>query len=170
MMSIKRTIKELERNKEVFKSLLSDKNFEEYSWRPQPEKWSLLEIVCHLLDEEKEDFRARIEHTLEFPFKKMKPINPEGWVIERDYISKNYQETLNMFIKERHNSISWLNGLKEANWESIYLHPKLGNMSARLFLTNWLAHDYLHMRQIVRYQYQYLEDNSTANLGYAGGW
>lgn len=32
----------------------------EYTWRPYPEHWNLLEIACHLFDEEQEDFRARL--------------------------------------------------------------------------------------------------------------
>ena len=34
-------------------------------WRPGPARWSLLEILCHLLDEEREDFRRRIALLLE---------------------------------------------------------------------------------------------------------
>ena len=43
-------------------------------------------------------------------------------------------------------------------------------MSAKLFLTNWLAHDYLHIRQIIRYQYHYLKESTAIDLGYAGNW
>jgi hypothetical protein len=30
-------------------------------------------------------------------------------------------------------------------------------MSAEMFLANWLAHDYLHIRQLIRLRYHYLE-------------
>ena len=42
----------LERDKLVFDSLLRDVSEEVIQWKPNPNKWSLLEIVCHLLDEE----------------------------------------------------------------------------------------------------------------------
>ena len=43
-------------------------------------------------------------------------------------------------------------------------------MTARAFLANWLAHDALHQRQIVRYDYFYLKETSREDLGYAGQW
>ena len=66
-MNPKAIILQLAVNRDVFKPLLSGKTDGEYLWRPEPGKWTLLEIVCHLLDEEREDFRARVKHTLEHP-------------------------------------------------------------------------------------------------------
>ena len=43
-------------------------------------------------------------------------------------------------------------------------------MSVKLFLSNWLAHDYLHIKQITRYRYNYLEEKTAINLQYAGNW
>jgi hypothetical protein len=43
-------------------------------------------------------------------------------------------------------------------------------MSARLFLHNWLAHDYLHIRQINRLKFAYLKAHSDISLDYAGAW
>jgi DinB superfamily len=162
--------KKLGSNKKVFENLLINKTPEEYLWRPQPEKWCLLEIVCHLLDEEREDFKARVKHTLENPFKDLKPINPEGWVLERHYINQDYKQTLSAFLKERDASVLWLNTQINADWDGSIKHPTLGNMSAELFLANWLAHDYLHIRQIIRYQYFYLKEKTNLDLQYAGNW
>jgi hypothetical protein len=30
-------------------------------WKPTPEAWSILEVVCHLGDEEREDFRPLLQ-------------------------------------------------------------------------------------------------------------
>ena len=54
----------LENNSAVFENLLSEKAEKEYLWRPHLNKWCLLEILCHLLDEEQEDFKARVKHAL----------------------------------------------------------------------------------------------------------
>jgi hypothetical protein len=37
-------------------------------------------------------------------------------------------------------------------------------------ISNWLAHDYLHIRQINRYCYEMLQQNTRQNLKYAGDW
>ena len=47
-------ISELSRNREVFKELLSGLQEDVYLWKPMPNKWCLLEVVCHLFDEERE--------------------------------------------------------------------------------------------------------------------
>ena len=169
-MFIKEIIRQLENNQHVFKSLLIDKDEAHYLWRPEPEKWNLLEIVCHLLDEEREDFRARVKHTLENPGKALVPINPVGWVTERGYGAKGYKPTLDAFLEERGKSVIWLKSLKDAKWDNALKHPELGHMSAKLFLTNWLGHDYLHIRQILRYDYNYLKKKTGLDLGYAGNW
>ena len=100
----------------------------------------------------------------------MIPISPNDWVKEHNYVSLNYQVSVDTFLKERDKSIKWLKSKAEANWNNVFVHHVLGDMSAKLFLTNWLAHDYLHMRQILRYQYQYLAEKSGIDLQYAGNW
>lgn len=166
----RRIIEELSRNREVFRSLLSGKNPDEYFWRPSPDKWNLLEIVCHLHDEEVEDFKARVKHTLANNQNSPKPIDPEGWVKQRNYMGKDYESVLADFLMEREKSVEWLKGLADPRWENFYLHPKLGPLSAGFFLSNWLAHDYLHIRQINRYNYLFLKGSTDVNLSYAGDW
>lgn len=161
---------QLEQNISVFESLLKNKTKNEYLWRPSLEKWCLLEIVCHLFDEEREDFRTRVKHTLEKPTAPIKPINPEAWVVDRDYILKNYDNKLEAFLSERSASVKWLRSLTNVNWEQGIVHLKLGKLSAKLFLTNWLVHDYLHIRQIIKYQYNYLKEQIGVDLNYAGNW
>lgn len=169
-MSFGAIIKQLENNKDVFKNLLKDTPKEDYQWRPQPEKWNLLEIVAHLLDEEILDFKARIKHALYYPEKELIPIDPEGWVTSHNYKNKDYNTTLNSFLEERTNSIIWLKQLKDVNWNNSLNHPELGYLSAELFLRNWLAHDYLHIRQILRYKFELLKSSSDITLSYAGDW
>ena len=169
-MAINQIIKQLDSNQEVFKNLLINKTKEEYLWRPQPKKWCLIEIVCHLIDEECEDFRTRVKCVLENPLKELPKIDPEGWVLERDYISQNYEQKVTDFINERKKSIIWLNSLENANWGNEFMHQTRGAMSAKLFLINWLAHDYLHIRQIIRYQYEFLKEQTHIDLQYAGNW
>lgn len=169
-MGINDLIVKLELNILVFEGFLKNKSKNEVHWRSQASKWCLLEIVCHLLDEEQHDFRARLKHALETPKQSLKPIDPEGWVKAHNYLSQDYVEILNQFLNERRASISWLKTLEKVSWENALRHPELGAMSAELFLNNWLAHDYLHIRQILNHQYLYLKQNSKVSLSYAGNW
>ncbi|HMQ49406.1 MAG TPA: DinB family protein [Saprospiraceae bacterium] len=161
---------QLQRNALVFQNLLSGHDDSAYLWKPAPEKWSLLEIIGHLCDEEVEDFRARVQHVLEQPNQPMPPINPTGWVEERHYAQQDVHLQLNRFLLERKKSVDWLNSLDKPKWENTYEHAQLGAISARRFLHNWLAHDYLHIRQINRYLYTYFYTLSGEDWSYAGDW
>lgn len=169
-MNSKTIIVLLEKNKKVFQSLFEDLPSEIYRWQPESGKWSLLEILCHLFDEECEDFRARVKSVLENPGKPFTPIKPQQWVHERKYMEENYSEKLEQFLEERETSVKWLKSLQNPNWQNTYQHPELGPMSAHLFLNNWLAHDYHHIRQINQNYYLYLKERVSTPLDYAGKW
>ena len=161
---------ELHRNRSVFEDLLTGTPEDQYHWKPAPEKWCLLEVIGHLYDEERLDFRARVKHTLETVDQPMPSINPPGWVTEHQYMEQDFETRLQEFLTERDQSVKWLRSLENPNWDNTYQHPKLGPMPAQLFINNWLAHDYLHFRQITRLRYQYLKEQSTEALDYAGTW
>lgn len=161
---------QLEENKDVFYQLLHGVPEEVFLYKPDPLQWCMLEIICHLYDEEREDFRVRVGTALEHPGQSPPAINPAGWVTERKYLEQDFSETLRAFIREREASVKWLRSLQEPQWSNAYLHPKYGPLTAHLFLSNWLAHDYLHIRQITRLKYNYLKELSGDALRYAGTW
>lgn len=163
-------INQLEKNRAIIQAQLEHETEEVCVWKPGPDKWCLLEIICHLYDEEREDFRTRVALTLEKPGQPLPPFNPLSWVTEREYIKQDYNERLHMFLTERVSSVQWLRSLRNPEWENSYDHPKLGPMTAALFLNSWLAHDYLHIRQINKNKYLYLREHVHTKLDYAGTW
>ncbi len=160
----------LAQNEATIIAAFNNTSTEARQWRPAPEKWSLLEIACHLLDEEREDFRARLQSVITNHTQPFTPIDPAGWVTSRDYASRDFDLTLQQFALERQQSIQWLRSLNIPDWHVAYQHPKFGPMTAAFLLANWLAHDYLHLRQITHRQYQYLQHLSPEPLDYAGSW
>jgi len=162
-------IRELEANKNVFRQLLAVSE-RLYKWRPVIDSWCLLEILCHLYDEEREDFRARTKLALSNGQGDLISINPVGWVLERNYIGKDYRVMLDHFLEERMKSLQWLSTLENPDWSAAFQHAELGVMTAKNMLANWLAHDYHHIRQINALKYQFLKDSSGEDLSYAGNW
>lgn len=162
-------IAELKRNKIVFKNMMEGLDKDVYTWKPSSEKWSILEVFGHLYDEEREDFRARVKHTLETPELPLSPIDPVGWVTARKYAEQDYDTALQKFLLERDNSIAWLNTLSDPKWDNVHQHSKLGDLSAEMFFSSWLAHDYLHIKQ-TKIRYDYLKEISVDKVGYAGEW
>ena len=163
-------IHHLARHRGVFGHLLSSADPEEQRWRAAPEKWCLLETVCHLYDEEREDFHARLQHALETPDTPQPPTDPPGWMTSRKYMEQDYTPMLTKFLAERDRSVAWLQGLHAPKWSNAYQHPKVGALSAEFFLANWVAHDLHHIRQINAMRYAYLAATCGVRLDYAGTW
>ena len=161
-------VEKLDLNKSVFRSYLEGLKKDECLWKPEPKRWCLLEIICHLGDEEREDFRPRVERAL----KGTQPdrIDPVAWVAERRYIEQDYERKLNEWIVARATSVEWLRNLDGVDWNSGFDHASFGKMTAKFMLANWLAHDYLHLKQISRLKYNYLKVKSGEDLTYAGNW
>lgn len=140
-------------------------------WRPEPDAWSILEVVCHLVDEECDDFRKRVRLTLEDPGTPWPPIDPEAAAVERSYADQDLAEQLQAFRREREASIGWLKGLVDADWDSVYQHPKVGPVPAGVVMGSWVAHDALHLRQIAKRRYQIANRDAAPYVtDYAGEW
>ena len=163
-------IAQLERHAVVFRALLLDLSPAEFRWKPAPERWCALEVACHLLDEEREDFRARLRSTLEDPGRTWPTIDPAAWVSERRYLEQDLPAVLDAFLAERAASLTWLRAQARAPWDNAYTHPKVGPVSCALLLTNWVAHDLHHIRQLIHLRYDRLKANATVPLDYAGTW
>lgn len=139
-------------------------------WKPNPESWSILEVVNHLADEEREDFRTRLDLILHRPQDPWPPIDPRGWVTERKYNERDLAESLGRYATERRTSLEWLRGLGAPNWEAA-VHSQLGSMKAGEMFGAWVTHDQLHMRQLVELHRAFTEQLAQPySLDYAGPW
>ncbi len=140
-------------------------------WRPGERQWSILEIVNHLADEEVDDFRRRVQLTLEDPARDWPPIDPEAWALERRHNERDLGESLSRFRDERDASLRNLRALNHPDWSSKHVHPKLGSMRAGDLLAAWTSHDLLHARQIVKRLYQLVQRDCEGYVSdYAGAW
>ncbi len=139
--------------------------------RPAPDRWSILEIVCHLRDEEREDFRLRIGFTLDRPGEPWPGIDPVGWVSARRYAETDFATALADFQAERRASLDWLANLGTRDWSRAYEHPKLGRMTAGDLLASWACHDLLHLRQLSGVMFALTGTEAEPHRTfYAGSW
>jgi hypothetical protein len=169
-MNLNYFIERFSSNRGVFESLLRHVSLDQGRWKPSPNKWSMLEVINHLYDEEREDFRQRLELTLANPAQPWPPIDPRGWVVTRRYNEREVGTSLNNFLGERENSLSWLQQLSEPNWESTNEGPN-GRLSAGDLLASWLAHDFLHIRQLARLHWQHIGAIAAPyQTAYGGPW
>jgi len=143
-------------NIEVIHNLVKGVSPEQARWKPAPEKWSILEVINHLYDEERFDFRVRIDFTLHHPDEQWPPFDQLAWVTEHKYNERDLDESFDDFVQERRKSLEWLDELKRADWDKSYSHPKIGTLRAGDLLAAWLAHDSLHTRQLAGLHVDYI--------------
>ncbi|NTU75060.1 MAG: hypothetical protein HGA86_02950, partial [Anaerolineaceae bacterium] len=86
-------------------------------WKPRPQDWSILEVITHLADEERLDFRVRLELMLHNPKADWPRIDPGGWVTARRYQQRSLAVSLKNFIEERAASLDWLSSLGDLSAE-----------------------------------------------------
>lgn len=152
------------------RNLVEGLSVEQARWKPAPDSWSILEVVNHLFDEEKEDFRVRLDITLHQPDQPWPPIDPGGWVTARQYNQRDLQASLEGFLAARETSLVWLRSLASPNWEAVYEAP-FGQITAGAIFASWVAHDLLHLRQLVELHWAYtVMSASPFGVDYAGSW
>ena len=169
-MNLAYFIERLAKNRGAFESLVRDVSLQQVKWKPSPDKWSMLEVINHLYDEEWEDFRHRIELVLVDPTQTWPAIDPRNWVITRAYNERDPDISLNNFFAEREKSLTWLRELSSPNWQHSNEGPN-GTLTAGDLLASWLAHDFLHIRQLARLHWQYVGAIADPyQTTYAGPW
>jgi len=122
---------------------------DEATWRarPLPAEWAPIEIVCHLRDEETEDFGARLRVIVEGGLRFV-PIDPERWVEERRYRDATPRVALEELRLRRVESLDFLATVAPERLPVAVEHPTLGRLSGLDLLVAWVAHDRLHLRQL----------------------
>ena len=131
----------------ILDAMLADLDDALWKARPAPHEWSPLEIVCHLRDEEVEDFGARLRVVIEGGGR-FAPIDPERWAIERRYHDQDPREALAALRERRAASLAWLSSLEPARLAHAVEHRRLGRLSGLDLLAAWVTHDRLHTAQL----------------------
>jgi hypothetical protein len=169
-MQSNKLIQELTNSAEMIGTLLAGVTLEDAQFKPTPETWSQLEVICHLYDEEREDFRARLDNILHRTNEEFAVINPQGWITERKYNEQDFEQVKAKFFAERTKSLEWLEGLTVPDWNVTHT-DKYGSVTAGEMFSAWVAHDNLHIRQLVELRRARIERLTQPYiLEYAGEW
>ncbi len=162
--------RELQNSMEMIRALLSGITQEEAQVKPNPESWSMLEVICHLYDLEREDFREHLDFILHRQNEEYHVIDPQRWIAERKYNEQDFVEMQEKFFPERKKSLGWLKGLSNADWDITYA-SEYGSVTAGEMLSCWIAHDNLHIRQLVELRRARIETiTKPYPIQYAGDW
>jgi DinB superfamily len=150
---------ELARTPDVLDGLLAGLDAAAWRARPAPREWAPVEIVCHLRDEEADDFGARVRVVVaggaEFV-----SIDPERWAVERRYLEDDGPRALTAFRECRTTTLAFLGSLATERLTGTVTHPRAGRLSGLDLLAAWVAHDRLHVSQLA----------ATLARGWADRW
>jgi DinB family protein len=115
--------------------------------RPSPREWAPVEIVCHLRDEETEDFGARVRAVVAAETRFVR-IDPEAWATERRYLDEPLPPVLSDLRARRTATLGYLGGLDaECLRQAVPLRDG-GSLSGLDLVVAWVAHDRLHLIQL----------------------
>jgi hypothetical protein len=169
-MDIGFLMREFVENPKRIKTLVAGLTKTEARYKPSPKSWSILEVVNHLYDEERFDFRVRLNIILQKPYEEWPPIAPVAWVTQRKYNTRDLQASLNDYLRERRRSLRWLRSLGKVDWNTRYTRNGRSMRAGDMFAA-WVAHDGLHIRQLNELHRLLVERAAKPyRLGYAGEW
>ena len=169
-MEFETLYQELRNSTDIFNTLLLGISQEEAQYKPSSESWSILEVTCHLYDIEREDFREHLDYILHRQNEEYHVIDPQAWVKERRYNEQDFQTVQDNFFSERRKSLQWLKGLANVDWGTTYT-SEYGSMTAGEMFSSWVAHDNLHIRQLVELRRARIEKiTQPYPIEYAGDW
>jgi hypothetical protein len=153
----------------IIRLLTEDIFPEQARWKPDADTWSILEIINHLYDEEREDFRAHLDAILHRPEDPWSGIRPFEWVTERRYNERDLETSVQNFLAERRDSLAWLESLGTPDWEASMPAPWGSDISAGDMFASWVIHDQWHIQQLVQIRRAYTIAQVTPyDVEYAG--
>ena len=129
-------------------SMLAQLSPREWKRTPQPEEWSVTEIMCHLRDVDLEVNLPRLEKVLEQDNPFVPGMETDVWAKERGYSRQNGLEALDDFAAARVRLIEQLQTLDEATWDRKIRHAIFGPSTFRELVSFMAEHDRVHVRQI----------------------
>ena len=122
---------------------------EELSARPAPGKWSIVEIIAHLAEDELTG-TWRYRQMIESPGTSLPGFDQDLWARLGDYAAWSAKDALDMFRLLREANLRMLRGLTERQFDAGGVHAERGEMTVRSLARHMAGHDRNHLEQIRR--------------------
>ena len=118
--------------------------------RPDPERFSLREVVAHLADWEP-IFMERLTRTWDETNPTLPDVDEGQIAIEHDYAHSDPQASLARFREGRAALVRLLESLPEEAWERPAYRETLGSMNLEQQMIMILGHDGYHTQQVAQW-------------------
>lgn len=118
-------------------------------WTPGPGKWSILEIVAHMRDMERDAYIARYRRILTEDNPTLPDIDGDLIALRDDYRSLKLADLMRDFLKLRKECLKLLKSVKAAQWDRMGTHETAGPLSmGDLLRRQSMGNDEAHLGQI----------------------
>jgi hypothetical protein len=129
--------------------LIRGKSAAQMKKRPQPDKWSVAEIIAHLTDTELV-FGFRVRLALGQSGVTIQAFDQDVWADFGRYGKSNPKESLATFAALRAHNLRMLKGLPKEMWENYGMHTERGKETVTRMSEMFAGHDLNHLMQIER--------------------
>lgn len=120
---------------------------EQTRYKPAPEKWSIRQIVSHLVDSEMV-LNSRVRWAAAEPGKAIVAYDQEKWAATSRYQDTPVSQSLETFTVSRQWLLQFLRQLTPAEREGYILHEERGKETLPHLLKMIAGHDLNHLKQI----------------------
>ncbi len=121
---------------------------ERWEVRPSPDRYSPKELVHHLLDVEEAFFR-RYQQIAEEDHPTLSVYDPETAPIDEQFSTGRLHDALKEFAEARQRSLDYLQQLPPEARDRTGIHPEFGEWSIFQQVHLWVAHDLLHLCDVI---------------------
>jgi DinB superfamily len=129
------------------KSLIQGHSAAELRKRPAPEKWSVTEIVTHLVDTDiVGGFRMRF--ILGMPGTNIQGFDQDVWATAGHYAARDAHESVEHFEAVRAANLAMLKTLTPEQWQHHGMHSERGKETIQHIVRMFAGHDLNHLQQI----------------------
>ena len=170
MIDIREIVRQLAANAATIRAQVQGVSDEQAQWSPNAETWSINQVMEHVYNEERIDFRKHLKEMLSDPQQPWARFRPDEYVSIVDR-----RQALDRFLGEREASIAWLEALRSPDWDrksEIRFGPDNERMalSAGDVLVSWADHDLAHIRQMVKLLHAWhVNQAAPYSVQYGGG-
>jgi tRNA-binding protein len=129
------------------KSLIAGVDVAALRYKPEPDKWSITEIVAHFADSELVfGFRLRMIFTVDGTL--LQAFDPDAWAATFAYDRRDVQEAIEVFSVLRAGNVRMLREVAAPRLEHAGTHEEWGTETARGMIRLEAGHDKNHLAQI----------------------
>lgn len=129
------------------KTLIKGKPAAKLRERPAPDKWSVAEIITHLLDTEiVGGYRMRM--ILGAPGGPIPAFDQNAWVLAGHYRKRDAHQSLKHFAAMRDANLVLLKTLTPEQWKHFGTHAERGQETIEHIVRMFAGHDVNHLKQI----------------------